>query len=292
MKTFLSGYIMMVLIVVFSSCQKEVEGTIINENLTDSIISRITILDTAFSSGVDTAQTIDFTYDVSKRLSKFKSIYYNLGVSGTGRFDTEEEYVYEYTGAGQFPGKLLAKYTDFAGSSADYDTSFLTYTDGYISRDSFTSSIGFYQYRVAAYNKLSSNRYKVYHKTDNGAGGQIIDTSYVNLSWQNGNLVKEIDSLWLPGGTWSVASMTVTYDSKPNPFKSFSLPIPAPLYQHNPGNIAIPEFSVQSENNMTSQTNARGVVELSLSYQYGSTGLPKIVRDGSTRKYFYFYKKL
>ncbi|MBL7749664.1 MAG: hypothetical protein JNM19_19660 [Chitinophagaceae bacterium] len=290
MKLLFSGCIVLLMLFGFTSCQREVDGTLTPESFTDSSISRIVVLDTTtFASGLDTAQTIEFLYDGSGRLITFHSVYYNPGVSGAGRFNADEEIRYQYTGADTLPAKLFSKYTDIAGGTTDYDTSFLTYSGGMVARDSFFSAP---DYVVAEFNKLSENRYKVFHKINNGMGGQVIDTAYINLTYQNGNLIKEVDSLWLPGGGWTVTSMNVMYDNKPNPLRSISIPYPAPFNQFYLSGIGVAPLSNRSMNNELSEMNSIGTFVLLLSYQYGPTGLPKIIRDDNGLKFFYFYKML
>ncbi len=289
MKIFLAGSCLFFLsLVFFTSCQKEIQDPNAGRIEADSIISRIVILDTTtFGAGLDTSQITDFIYDGSGRLSLFHSVYYNVGVSGSGRIDADEEIRYQYAGTDTVPAKLFVKYSNLGTGLIEYDTSYLSYADGIVTRDSFFTDS---YYVTAVFNKLANNRYKVYHRTSDGSGGQIIDTSYVNLAFQNGNLVKEIDSLWLSGGTWAVEWMDITYDNKANPFRSLSIPYPAPFFQHNPGNIGIAPLANKSQNNETKETNRIGTVLQLLTYEYGSTGLPKIARDNLGFKYLFFYK--
>jgi hypothetical protein len=290
MKT-VGGFLVVVSFVVgFSSCQKEIDWGLNTPTQGDSVISKFIILDTTFATGLDTSFVGTFTYDASGRLSKGFSTFYNTGVSGPGRFYADQEITYQYSGTQTLPVKLVSEYIEYSPASVTNDTSYLIYTNGYISTDSFTSSIGYY--RTNVFNKLSNSRYRMYTRIDNGIGGQSIDTSYINLDIQNGNLMKETDSVWLPGGTWAVLSMTMTYDTKINPAKPFSLPLPAPYYQYVPGNVSIHAFSLQDENNVTKQTDQFGNVLSSLTYEYNNAGLPKIARDVSGFKYLYFYKKL
>ncbi len=290
MKLLFGGCIVLLMLFGFTSCQREVDGTLTPESFTDSSISRIVVLDTTtFASGLDTAQTIEFLYDGSGRLITFHSVYYNPGVSGAGRFNADEEIRYQYTGADTLPAKLFSKYTDIAGGTTDYDTSFLTYSGGMVARDSFFSAP---DYVVAEFNKLSENRYKVFHKINNGMGGQIIDTAYINLTYQNGNLTKEVDSLWLPGGGWTVTSMNVMYDNKPNPLRPIAIPYPAPFNQFYLSGIGVAPLSNKSMNNEISEVNNVGTYLELFTYQYGPTDLPKIVRDNNGLKFFYFYKML
>ena len=268
----------------FSSCQQEVQPPD-QQNLQDSVISRIMAIDTTLSSGSDTSHTIDFTYDASKRLSKFIDTEYNLGVSGPGRLDYIAEKVYGYSGATTLPATIIATVTDAATSAVDVNKNFYTYTNGYISVDSFSQS---FSYRVLVYNKIGDNRYKVTMRVDNGGGGQIIDTGYVSVTRQNGNMVKEVDSMFLFGGPWVVTSVTNTYDSKPNIFKSFSLPIVAPYFGIYPGYVGYTDFGNPSENNLRLQVNDLGTTTESYNYEYGPTGLPKISRSGSLKIYYYY----
>ncbi len=210
---------------------------------------------------------------------------------GSERIDADEEIKYEYNGADTLPAKLFSKYTSISSGSSLYDTSVLTYSGGMVARDSFFSAP---DYVVAEFNKLSENRYKAFYKINNGIGGQVIDTAYINLTYQNGNIIKEVDSLWLPGGSgsWIVTSMDLMYDNKPNPLRKISIPYPAPFNQFWLSGIGVAPLTNRSMNNEISEVNNMGTFLELFSYQYGPTGLPKIVRDNNGLKFYYFYKVL
>lgn len=292
MKLLLSGCIVLLMLFGFTSCQREVDGTLTPDSFTDSSLSRVVVLDTtAFAAGLDTAQTVELLYDGSGRLITFHSVYYNPGVSGAGRIDADEEIRYQYNGTDTLPAKLFSKYTPVSTGVSIYDTSFLTYSDGMVARDSFFSAP---DYVVAEFTKLSTNRYKALHKINNGIGGQVVDTAFINLTYQNGNLIREVDSLWMPGGSgsWAVTSMDVMYDNKPNPLRPIAIPYPAPFNQFYLSGIGVAPLSNRSMNNEISEVNNVGTYLELFTYQYGPTGLPKIVRDNNGLKFFYFYKML
>jgi hypothetical protein len=289
MKTFLSGFIMMILVVVFSSCQKEVDEVLINGVQNDSTeIQQLVVLDTNYASGIDTVIKWELTYNASKKLS---GIYYTgyRNVSGPNRIFLYEEYKYLYQGSNPYPEKIIVNYTDPSNAANNFsDTTFFTYSNGIIIRDS-TGDVN--NYIVTEFTQLASNRYKMLQKTPSFfTGGVYIDTTYILVDWQNGNLKKEIDSLWIPSlGFWEVKTTTIDYDSKPNPFKKIALPYPTPANRDLPS-FGIEALFMPTTNNMVRQVYSSGTY--TMTYEYGANGLPKIARDEDGLKVFYRYTRL
>ena len=285
MKTILALLIIFSAGLIVTSCQREVdEVTSPLVNPGDSLVSKIIKLDTSFASGSDTAQVLLLTYDASGRLTKIINTYYNPGISGPGRLDGIEDNTYLFSGSQTLPYRMEVRYTDIASGTISYDTSFYNYTDGYLSRDSVRDNFG--ATYVMTFIRLTSSRFKVFIKTDYG-GMPFVDTMYSNLTWSGGNLLKEVDSLQLSGGAWQVGTINASYDVKPNPFKEFCIPHPTPFSNSMVGPV-LTELALPTTNNLVS-VSGNGPMNYTLTYEYGPTGLPKIIRDNSGSKYFYFY---
>jgi hypothetical protein len=281
MKILYSAILILITSLSLMSCQREVHESLPVPNSGDSLITRVIEFDTSYISGLDTSFVYAFNYDASERLLRLNSIFYKPGVTGSSRIKDEEELIYHYNGSEIYPFKITAKYVSYDIPDLYYDTCHLTYTEGYVSRDS--TGLGG-NYSVASFTKLGANRFFLQRKSF-----MYTDTTYVNIQLQGSNIIKEVDSLKQPGG-WTVTTTVITYDNKPNPFKAISIPYPAPFHYYLPEMVP-QNFARQSANNITSIVDGNGT--LVLNYEYGPTGLPKILRGvGSTFKYLYYYTSL
>lgn len=289
MKTFLFTFITFCFIISFSSCQREVDGIIVNGTKDSTILQRLIIIDTHFVSGIDTVTTWNLFYDSNKRLSRLNASYYN-NVSGPSRFDGAEEIQFFYSGADRTPMKIVDNYFDpTPPASNSSDTTFFSYnSSGMITKD---STGGPTNYEVRTFTQLANNRFKLHKKRrDFLSGGVYVDTTIIFLDWQNGNLLKEVDSLWIPSlSNWQVTEMNFNYDSKPNPFKPIALLYPTPASRD------LPSFGIQAlffptTNNFTREVF--GSTIYTMKYEYGTNGLPKIAYDENDFKIIFKYTSL
>lgn len=273
------------------SCQKEAEENLPPVvNAGDSTVSKIIVRDTSITTvGADTAETVTFHYDGSGRLSRLVVVWYNSGVSGPGRFDYEDEYIYQYTGTQTTPARIYLKYTDLQSSTVERDTTYLTYSGGYVSRDSIRKNDG--EYEVMNFQKLTTTRYKFSHTRPDFSGGYITDTGFIFSNWTGGNLVQEIDSLWSAvTSMWIVNTTSLTFDAKSNPFKDMAVLYPAPYYPYN-DNPHLNALLIPSNNNVLSENFGGGPVH-TMNYTYGADGMPRIARTNMALKLQYYYIKL
>ncbi len=290
MKTTVNLFLSLTLVICFVSCQREPTETIPELTTSDSIINRLIVLDTSLAAGADTSTVINFTYDASGRISIISATYYNAGVVGPGRIHSVDDIVYQYSGTSLMPSTVHEIYTGINPAiPADKDTIYLSYTGGYLSYDSIDYGGN---YSVTSFEKLGTTRYRMKqrHLSAIPPPPEYIDTSYIYVNWVNGNLLKEIDSLWVHApvpGFWEVETTTVLYDNKPNPFKDISVvPYPAPLHTDIPA-FGAREFVLPTTNNIISVNDDTGIYLLT--YEYGPTGLPRIARTNEGTKLIYQY---
>jgi hypothetical protein len=101
---------------VMISCQTEVDDDLPTPPTTlpgtgDSIyLSEWIILDTTYTSGVDTSDKYWMFYDASKRLSKFVYENYTLGVTGAARLYMRSECTFTYIGIPEPGSTILPSY--------------------------------------------------------------------------------------------------------------------------------------------------------------------------------------
>ena len=277
------------IIIIFSSCQKEVDGSLINRTQSDSSISKLVILDTAYASGIDTQTLILITYDGNARLSKMSNIDFT---AGTAIRESVDDYYYNYTGNDTVPYRLLEDYQDLLTSSFFRDTAYYFYQNGVLVKDSATEFNGYY---VNTYTKLSATRCRTI-KLQIGLPPSFADTCFSYVNWQNGNLVAETDSEYSfqPPVLINVSNNYITYDTKLNPLRKLCIPYPVPLYPAIIFNQYLVHFGITpSVNNVLSWQDDFG--SSTVTYVYNSAGLPKIARStllGSTAKIMYYYTML
>lgn len=291
MKTLLSCLAMLVLVLGFSSCQREVDGNLDNRTQiqSDSTITKLVILDTTQAPGMDTMLLMLFTYDANKRLSKFSNIYFK---AATAIHEAKRDYSYNYTGNDSVPYRLLEDYQELLIPGGFKDTAYYFYQGGVLVKDSSTEFNGYY---VNTYAKLSATRYRTI-KLLVGTPPSNADTCFSYLNWQNGNLLAEIDSEYLfqPRVLVNVAHNQMTYDNKINPLKELFIPFQVPLYPSVVYNQYLVQFGITpSANNVLTWQDDSGTSVIT--YVYNAAGLPKIARAASgatTTKFMYYYTML
>lgn len=208
----------------FVSCQKEVSvelPTRTQDDKNDSIyLKQLVYLDTTVTPGVDTALRFDFSYDSQKRLIGISSKEYFASLPGP---ELWAEYELFYQGADTLPYKVITNSGSFTpGDTPSSDTSFLTYQNGWVERDSILySGQVFTKNQVFAFTKLSDTRWKMLFK----GNGVIVDSTFITLSRVNGNIVSEKDSTYA-GSLKRVGAYTISYDTKTNPYYRFTIPYP------------------------------------------------------------------
>jgi hypothetical protein len=286
MKRILTAAITGSLLLALSSCQKETDGSFINQN-DSTAIQQVIVLDTTFAPGVDTILKLQLSYDVSKKLNK--TIFWNYDFGSSGSITSRDEYNYKFTGTNPHPDNIIHNYFDLQTPSGNYtDTTSFSYSNGFVLKDSNFNSTG---YITTEFTKLSNTRYKMLQRSpDVIPPGLFIDTTYSFVNWQNGNLLTEIDSLWIPSFSfWDITNAILLYDNRPNPFKDLVIPYPTPANSDIYG-FGLESLFLPTANNIISWND--GTSPTILNYEYGANLMPKIGRTNDGVKIIYKYTRL
>jgi hypothetical protein len=271
-------------LILFTSCQKEVEEVLTNDN---TAIQQVIVLDTTLPSGVDTLLKIRLTYGGSKKLDK--TIFWNYDFGASGSITSRDEYTYAFSGTNLHPDKIIYQYFDLQVPSNNFiDTTSFTYSNGFVAIDSNFDGT---DYITTEFIKLSNTRYKMLERSpDVIPPGLYIDTTYSFVNWQNGNLLTEIDSLWIPSfSIWDVTTTTISYDTRPNPFKDLVIPYPTPANSDVYG-FGLESLFLPTSNNIISLNDDSGPTFFT--YEYGTNLMPKIGRSDDGLKIIFNYTRL
>jgi hypothetical protein len=235
MKTFLSGLVILLLLVGFSSCQKEIDWGLVERPQVDStIIWKYIEFDTTLPSGVDTISIYTFEYDNSSRLISFKKLDKDNSAPPSMLFPYFRNTTYSYNANDTLPFKVITTYRDFLDNNGN-DTTYLFYANGLVIRDSTRSIV--FDITGFSFPSISVNHYVV-------NGNEIVATHYRDLtlnpsSWPpacpgttiyqqtvlNGNIISETGNFSDCSGIGE-SYFNATYDNKPNPFYSLRIPYP------------------------------------------------------------------
>lgn len=291
MKLNLSGFLLLIAIVYFSSCQQEINPNILQTPQNDSIYLDKTFgIDTTLPAGADTTDKAFFTYDNSKRLSKLIQLY------GTG-FNVSTTFDFLYNGNDSLPWKMIDR-DIFPGVYDEADTIYFFYSNAVVSKDStitWDNMAGMNTgARVTTY-LVSGNTVNRTDKHYDFIGGNYVlnNTSQVtiNVTSSSGNILTQT----LVSGSNTFQSVQASYDNKPNPF-SRALKVRYPefdtyywlgwLAQHNnPAQVQYQEVGLPAETEV-------------YNYVYRSDGYPlrftiaTTAGNNSANKVLFFYRSL
>lgn len=279
-------------IVICSSCQKEASFTTTRAaGSNDSIyLEKVVELDTTLPTGLDTIFKTEFFYDGSKRILRlFETDFIN---NLSQKIFTEKKYY--YNGADTLPFKTTEIVTD--GPVVYYDTSFYTYRNGYVSRDSVIlyrqNNLGLLATSTQAYSPRGTNVMVHIRFVDYNAGlppQVFVDSGNVLISFSGENIASQSG----PAGIVNEEFYQNTYDNKINPL--YRVDIRYPVYGGYNGAIGS-----QPNNPLTEKIGASPgslINHYVSNYSYRSDGLPLIKRttdllDPSfASKLFYFYTR-
>lgn len=276
---------MMVLgIVFFSSCQREVEEQLPNNNNSHSsegsILEKYVTLDTTHPTGADTVQLTRFFYDPQTRILRVTDTWFQ---NGTHIISSAVEATYSYNGNDTVPFKVT--YQTNANGIVFSDTLFLSYdNDDFVIRDSmvrYQSGVRrdmycFYYTETSPWNYLVSG--SAYDYTSNTP----LHANRISLTrnWVNGNLVATYDSIYAQSipGREDIVKTSFTFDNHPNPYVKTALHYPdynfysydayySSLYtRNNPITYVTTVYSNQFPSAVTNQGEFR--------YTYNTLGYP------------------
>lgn len=279
MKTFLSGLVMLVLVVGFSSCQKEIENpTIVRTGADSTIISRYIGLDTTALPGRDTIFKILFDYDAQGRFIRETEYFKSTGSSTTTLYDDTVTVNYVYKGTDTLPYKAFKVARSYDGKQMD--TVYLFYQNQVIIKDSTRrwaleyiggatmESIEVNKYVINASN-VTATQYLVNTLTPAVWPPACPGTTVYSQTFLNGNITSETGAYTSCSGTGN-SSFIGAYDNKPNPLYAIRIPFPILTSIGVVGSV--------QKNNVTGTGTVLPGDNLVYNYTYRSDGYPLIVR--------------
>jgi hypothetical protein len=218
MKVLPGAFVLLVLstILIFSSCQKEIDWGFSNKPQGDSsYLSKYIFMDTTLPAGSDTVTKAFLSYDNSKRLSTIQA--YNVGTIDSFTYN------FRYNGADSLPFLIIERGTGYNGPATSYiDSILLTYNNAKVKTDSVIQWIypaNSYDGTTVRTSLISGNVVKVFERDYGDIGGVItllnFDSALYNVSYSSGNLSSAI---LFSGAVAFYQSVSATYDNKRNPF--------------------------------------------------------------------------
>jgi hypothetical protein len=286
----LSGILVlsMLSVILFSSCQKEIDWGFSNKPQSDStFLERVYTLDSVSQTQVDTIYKVFLSYDNSKRLQK--TLGYYVGDIDTFRVD------YFYNGSEILPYKIVEHDLTDLGVGLEYyrDTVFYQYTNsGQVSKDSsiewYVTGNQNFGISVSEFVNTGSKvvRTRRYYSFINGQYTLVgTDSNAFLITLQGNNIINQIDTS--TGSQY--ASIQLSYDGKPNPEYKV-------IKTHYP--ILLSDEEAQSNNavDVVSTSSTPFTNHFMYSYIYRNDNYPLIQwatdQTGFTIKTLYFYKAL
>ena len=280
---------------VIISCQKEIDGELPERTTSDSTdLASIIALDTTQVSGQDTFYKIVYSYDAQKRKALEVFTEYDNPTM------TADVWIYRYFyhNNDTLPYKVTERYQ----GSADSISFYLTYSNGFVIKDS-TMNHSFPYSFVAYFSELPGGRYlkKVVNYDLVNNITTVQDSTIYTRSIVNGNRVSGLDSTWItpvgPPLLMDAVSTQFAFDNKPNPFERITI-----RYLGNYDNFEAETYVYTSysygKNNLISVQSTRqhppGPPEGgTYSYTYLDNGYPSVMRlNGDWNKVLFFYTRL
>ena len=305
MKNHLLFFAVMMFVVIFAACQREIDGEDENTPPDNTVVEKMISIDTSFSPGLDTQFIVTYRYDEQKRLSRSTITAFDPGAH-TVDYEVVESYF--YNGTAVYPYKIST-----AGTPAHPDEfsgeRYLTYNaNNIITRDSVRYFILGVPVKISRrlYLAKTKSRYLV-ETAEYDPATNILDykdTTYANVNFNVDNLIAASDSSYsqLSGGLYNINRYTFYYDKKKNPTAKLRLPLPVHFsYTSDDGLLEL--ANTLSKNNIlyvSSYTWFAGaaptIALTNFSYEYNSKGYPVSIRYpgqlASTRKDTVIYRTL
>jgi hypothetical protein len=282
-----SALLTLSIIILFASCQREVEDTIPERptgNSDSILLAGFAELDTTLPSGMDTLWYVRYSYDAAKRV-KNATYAYGLG----GQFDTE--YVdYFYSGNDTLPNKIVVTWMDV--SNTYRDTVFYTYVNGQVSVDSTVewriNTNDFWGTTTETYTPSGNNiivQYRLYNSPGVTPPDHISTPQTITRTFANGNITTQDNP---PNFHFGERDHVVqSYDNKVNPFYKAEIPYPLLYAMRMQKNNTIEEKLWDDPTQIW--------IHYQYSYTYREDGYPLVVRikdmlsppDGTKGVYWY-----
>ncbi len=277
------------------SCQKEIDGELPERTTSDSTdLARVIALDTTQVAPRDTFYKIEYSYDAQKRKALEVFTEYDNPTM------TADVWIYRYYY--QNNDTLPYKVTERYQGSADSISFYLTYTNGFITKDS-TMNHSFPYSFVLYFSELPGSRYlkKVVNYDLVNNITTVQDSTIYTRSVVNGNRVSGLDSTWAtPVGTPLLMNATSTqfaFDSKPNPFHRMTIWYLGHYNNFEAETYGYISYSYGKNNRISLQSTRHHPPSLpevyNYSYTYLANGYPSVIRfDGDWNKVLLFYTRL
>ena len=197
------------LVIVFASCQKDVDGSIDGPEESKKYLSKVVEIDPAYPAE---AWAMEFKYDAQNRCTSLVEKY--IDSSGGGPPVIEEyTYTFHYNGSETRPFKITS---DLFGSGIEWFTKFDA--QGKKLQDSLVEASGGYT-EVVNYS-YSGNRIVARYLVDVfGSSMEFIDT----VHHDGNNVTKQINAEYSMGSLGSWSEYSYTYDNHPNPFSHVNI---------------------------------------------------------------------
>jgi len=292
MRSLFAGSILALFFIsIFSSCQKEADGSLPNnpQTIDSSFIDKIIALDTTLPVGTDTTEKLFLTYDNLKRLSRSTQLY-GPGLPGSSVTD------FLYSGNDSLPYKSISREV-YTGVWDYTDTAYFTYSNGFIAKDSTithdntNSVIGA---RVVQYSVSGTAVNKGLRYYDFNGGAFVLQNSSnstLTVVITGGNLMTQT----LLTGQNTFESVQATYDNKPNPLaKAFKIRYPEAdtpdwlswwLQKNNPSQVQFKEMGGTPDSETYVYTYRTDGYPVKFTYSRASGGL-------LSNKALFYYKAL
>ena len=268
----------------FISCQKEIGWESENIIQEDSVfIKKIISFDTSLPAGLDTGIIYQYEYDQQKRVVELEVTEFDL--------PTKYEMYHRlfYNGNDTLP----YKYVTTMNFSTDSVITFLTYSNGFVVKD---SSAVYDNHVLTSKNthfvtSLGGSRYQLLSYSDQTLfpGNQLIDSITFSRNVVGGNVISGLDTVWEAGVGLPLETVRYqnVFDDKKNPFSN--LPV---WYAGYYKNVIMETVSEGTNNALSYQViTDPGITETSnVSYTYDTNGFPLVARaDGDLNKAIYIY---
>ncbi len=301
MKLIFGGIIIIgLLVIVFSSCQKEIDWSLNTptEGGNSTMLKKMIVLDTTLTAGLDTLRKVIIEYDNQNRVVQVNTSYKDESLPPTSSFPYYDSLVYFYNGNDTLPFKAIKSTAYFL--NIEKDTSFLFYAAGKVIKDSIRSSY------------LSTlpppgppvESIKVNFFTDNGNTTNVLTylsmtlnppswppacpgTTIFQKTYVNGNITYQFGDYTDCSGIGTSETNHFIFDTHPNPGYTFSIPYP----------IMDEDLNLSDhKNNILETWDIAPGDGFKNTYTYRADGYPLIVRGVDltnptiTRKGFYIYK--
>lgn len=281
MKGMVGFLIGVVLLISFSSCQKEIDWGFNNKTQSDStILDKYIELDTTLPAGLDTIHKVLVDYDSRGRVIYVSSYDKDLSLPPTNIFPFYDSTTYFYNGNDTVPFKVIQTHKNLL--NIWQDTCFLYYSAGKVIKDSIRSrytsllpppmpDIELITVNTITDNGNTAQENTLQAYTFNPATWPppCPATTNYQKTYLNGNITYEFGDFTDCNSIGTVETSHLTFDNNPNPTYVFSVPYPIMT-----NFLGLTGY----KNNIISSWDTAPSDGYIYSYTYRSDGYPLIVR--------------